>query len=142
MREGILALGIDKSGSPDLLTADEIVMHPVHSCLVVMTGCASGSGDVLPASGLMGLTRAWLAAGAGEVLATRWPTMDESHEGLGRSFYVHLLASPDGNVPEALREARLDMIARGGWRASRATGRAISLLVFGNDIGPVMTLVR
>jgi CHAT domain-containing protein len=65
----------------------------------------------------MGLTRAWLAAGAGEVLATRWPTMDESGDGLIGSFYLHLLASPDGNIPEALRKARRDMIARGGWRA-------------------------
>jgi CHAT domain-containing protein len=117
LRTGILALGIDQSGAPDLLTAREIMMHPIHSCLVVMTGCSSGSGDVLPASGLMGLTRAWLAAGAGEVLATRWPVMDESREGLVGSFYVHLLFSPDGNIPEALRQARKDMITRGGWRA-------------------------
>lgn len=113
----ILALGIDPTGEPDLLTSREIQMHPLHARLVVMSGCSSGSGEALPASGLMGLTRAWLAAGAGEVLATRWPTMDESGDGLIGSFYLHLLASQDGNIPKALREARRDMIARGGWRA-------------------------
>ncbi|HEY3836474.1 MAG TPA: CHAT domain-containing tetratricopeptide repeat protein [Bryobacteraceae bacterium] len=114
---GILALGLNPSGEPDLLTPIEIQLHPLHSRLVVMTGCSSGSGEVVAASGLMGLTRAWLAAGADEVLATRWPTMDESRDGLISSFYLHLLKSPDGNIPEALRQARRDMIARGGWRA-------------------------
>src|SRR5207245_1554959 len=32
--------------------------------LVVLSGCSSGRADTLPASGLMGLTRAWLAGGA------------------------------------------------------------------------------
>ena len=116
-QSGILALGMDRAGEPDLLTPQEILMHPLHSRLVVMTGCSSGSADSLPASGLMGLTRAWLAAGAGEVLATRWPTRDEDGDGLIGGFYLHLLASPDGNIPKALRKARQDMIARGGWRA-------------------------
>jgi CHAT domain-containing protein len=51
------------------------------------------------------------------VLATRWPTMDESGDGLIGGFYSHLLASPNGNIPEALQKARRDLIARGGWRA-------------------------
>jgi CHAT domain-containing protein len=114
---GILALGMDSSGEPDLLTTREIQMHPVHSRLVVMTGCSSASAEVLPAAGLMGLTRAWLAAGAGEVLATRLPTLDESQNGLIYSFYLYLLASPDGNIPQALQSARFHMIERGGWRA-------------------------
>jgi CHAT domain-containing protein len=116
-RTGILALRVDPAGEPDLLTAREIQLRRLHSRLVVMSGCSSGTGTVLPASGLMGLTRAWLAAGVGEVLATRWPTMDESKDGLIGSFYLHLLKSPDGNIPAALREARRDMITRGGWRA-------------------------
>jgi CHAT domain-containing protein/tetratricopeptide (TPR) repeat protein len=114
---GILALGLARSGEPDLLTPLEIQLHPLHARLVIMTGCSSGSGQTVPASGLMGLTRAWLAAGAGEVLATRWPTTDESRDGLIGSFYLHLFASPDGNIPKALQESRLDMIAQGGWRA-------------------------
>lgn len=116
-RAGILALGMGDAGEPELLTPQEILLHPIQSRLVVMTGCSSGFGDSLPASGLMGLTRAWLAAGAGEVLATRWPTRDEGQDGLIGSFYRHLLASPDGNIPQALQAARKDMIARGGWRA-------------------------
>jgi CHAT domain-containing protein len=116
-RAGILALGIDESGDPELLTPQEILLHPIHSRLVVMTGCSSASGDALPASGLMGLTRAWLAAGAGEVLATRWPVKDEDQAGLIGSFYRHLLGSRGGSIPEALQQAREDMIARGGWRA-------------------------
>ncbi len=50
-------------------------------------------------------------------MATRSATMDESRDGLISSFYLHLLASSDGNIPAALRAARTDMIHRGGWRA-------------------------
>ena len=114
---GIIALGIDRSGEPDLLTVQEIMLHPIHSRLVVMAGCSSSQGASLQASGQMGLTRAWLAAGAGEVLATRWATMDESRDGLIGSFYEYLLASPDGDIPKALQQATRDMITRGGWQA-------------------------
>jgi CHAT domain-containing protein len=114
---GILALGIDPTGEPELLTSREIELHPIHSRLVVMTGCESGSGEALPGSGLMGLTRAWLAAGAGEVLATRRASVDENGDGLIGRFYRHLLESPAGDIPQALRQARRDMIAAGGWRA-------------------------
>lgn len=116
-RAGIMALGIDGFGEPELLTPDEIMLHPIHTRLVVMTGCASGEGEALPASGLMGLTRAWLAAGAGEVLATRWTTKDEDQAGLVGRFYKYLLKSRTVSTPEALRRAREDMIAGSGWRA-------------------------
>jgi CHAT domain-containing protein len=113
----ILALGIDRSGEPDLLTQEEIVLHPIHSRLVVMTGCSSGTGQPVPVSGLMGLTHSWLAAGAGAVLATRWPTRDETANGLIGRFYTNLLTSRNGNIPDSLRLAREELLARGGWRA-------------------------
>jgi CHAT domain-containing protein len=113
----VLALGMNHAGEPDLLTSEEIMLHPVHSRLVVMTGCASGTAQSVPVSGLMGLTRAWLAAGARAVLATSSPTRDEAADGLIGRFYVHLVTSSAGNVSDSLRRAREDMIARGGWRA-------------------------
>jgi CHAT domain-containing protein len=116
-RSAVLALGMNRAGEPDLLTPEEIVLHPVHSRLVVMTGCASGTAQSVPVSGLMGLTRAWLAAGAHAVLATSSPTRDEAADGLIGRFYIHLMSSSAGNVGDSLRRAREDMIARGGWRA-------------------------
>ena len=113
----VLALGMNQAGEPDLLTSEEIMLHPVHSRLVVMTGCASGTAQSVPVSGLMGLTRAWLAAGARAVLATSSPSRDEAADGLIGRFYVHLMTSSAGNVTDSLRRAREDMIARGGWRA-------------------------
>src|SRR5262249_24718527 len=54
---------IAKSG-PQYLTTTRISTLHVPGALVVMTGCATGTGDARPGAGLLGLTRAWLMAGA------------------------------------------------------------------------------
>ena len=55
--------------------------------LVVLDGCSTGKADVLPGAGLMGMTRAWLAAGAHSVISTRWPTSDQESGGIFLSLY-------------------------------------------------------
>ena len=46
-----------------------IASRRVAGSLVVMDGCHSGQGQTLPGSGLMGLTRAWIGAGASTVVS-------------------------------------------------------------------------
>ena len=108
-RAGEIALGIDSAGIPQMVDINAILHHPVDVELVVMSGCASGDAVALPASGLMGLTRAWLGAGAGEILATRWPTLDDSGE-IFNIFYRNLRANPELGAAEALRRAQLGML--------------------------------
>jgi CHAT domain-containing protein len=84
--------------------------------LVVLSGCSSGGADALPASGLMGLTRAWLAAGARAVVASHWPTPDDRGV-LFMDFYKHFRETPDAGPAVALRRAQLDMLRAGGWRS-------------------------
>jgi CHAT domain-containing protein len=45
-----------------------------------MSGCRAGAADAIASEGLLGLSRAWLAAGASSVLATQWPMPDDSGE--------------------------------------------------------------
>ncbi|MEZ5354385.1 MAG: CHAT domain-containing tetratricopeptide repeat protein [Bryobacteraceae bacterium] len=117
-RETLLALSLGPAGAPELLSPEWVTSHPVSARIVVMNGCRSGSGDILPGEGLMGLTRAWLYAGAQTVLATYWPTLDDSGD-LMAEFYRRWGGWRESAVPpeEALQQAQMAMIAMGGWRA-------------------------
>ena len=86
----------------------------VPDALVVMTGCATGSGDARSGTGLLGLTRAWLMAGAAGVIATGWP-VEDSAGGMFSQFYRYLHA--DGPA-EALRLSQVEMIHSGTWQSS------------------------
>jgi CHAT domain-containing protein len=109
---GMIALGLNQRGEMQLLGPKEIVARPVRARLVVMNGCHSAQGKALPSAGLMGLTRAWIGAGAEAVLATQWEVPDRT----SRNFIIDLYAAL-GSSPEepagALRQAQLAAIRRG-----------------------------
>jgi CHAT domain-containing protein/tetratricopeptide (TPR) repeat protein len=114
-RAGLIVLGLNGAGEPGLLDMRDILLRPVNLHLVVMSGCASGDASAPAASGLMGLTRAWLGAGASGVLATRWPVLDDSGPFFS-SFYRHLKANPASGAADALREAQVEMIHSHSYR--------------------------
>ena len=115
-RAGLIVLGLDGSGKPEFLDMRGILLQPVKLHLVVMSGCASGDASALAGSGLMGLTRAWLGAGASEVLATRWAVLDDSGP-FFTSFYRHLKADHSDGAAEALRDAQIEMIHSNSYRS-------------------------
>ena len=78
-----------------LLGPTEIVAHPLTPGLVVMNGCHSAQGETLPGAGLMGLTRAWIAAGARAVLATAWDIPDEAGKTMMVRFYQRFRKHPE-----------------------------------------------
>ena len=112
---GLIALSLDGSGAMGLMGPTEIVAHPVKAALVVMNGCHSARGDALPATGLMGLTRAWIGAGAGAVLATRWDIPDDAGQVLMAAFYRHLRQSWGRDRSQgpafALQAAQLELLS-------------------------------
>ncbi len=119
-RGAIIALSLDSRGLPELLSPTQIARWRQQMALIVLSGCSSATAETLPAEGLMGMTRAWLAAGAHSVLASLWPTPDESGS-LFVSFYAHLASlrkEAGGNVAaEALRLAQLDMLRTSAWQS-------------------------
>jgi CHAT domain-containing protein len=116
--DAFLALSLTPANQPELVAASEIARWRIQTPLVVLSGCTSGGGAALPGTGLMGLTRAWLSAGARSVLASRWAVMDEEGS-LFSAFYRNIRLSPPGQTrpAEALRNAQLQMIRSSSWRA-------------------------
>jgi CHAT domain-containing protein len=64
----------------------------------------------------MGLTRAWLMAGARAVVATEWQTPDDIGVFFQR-FYRHLGGSAAGDPATALAEAQRETIRSRDWRS-------------------------
>jgi len=96
-----------------LLQAWEIIDGVrIDADLVTLSACESGLGKELPGEGLMGLTRAFLFAGARTVLASIWDVADESTADLMTSFYTGLRNGLTKD--EALRAAQLSFIHRAG----------------------------
>ena len=114
---GLIALSLTPRRESQLVPPFEIAEWRTGAGLVVLSGCHSGQGAVLPGTGLLGLTRAWLAAGAGAVIASNWSTPDTGGA-LFAALYRHLGARPEPGPAAALRAAQVDMIRSGGWRAN------------------------
>ncbi|HLK68707.1 MAG TPA: CHAT domain-containing tetratricopeptide repeat protein [Bryobacteraceae bacterium] len=113
---GLIALSMNDRNETELLQPMEISRWKIEVGLVVLSGCHSAAGATLPGSGLMGLTRAWLIAGAQSVVASHWDTPDQEGD-IFRAFYASLRAQPHPDPRQALRTAQLEMIRGGSWRA-------------------------
>jgi len=113
---GLIALSLSDREEPELLTPFEIAHWRIDAGLIVLSGCYSAQGAALPGTGLMGLTRAWLTAGARAVVSSRWPTPDEDGP-LFKALYRNLRTGRRADPGQALRIAQLEMIRSGGWHA-------------------------
>jgi len=131
--QAALALSLDQHGLPELLTPEIITTFRVPGSIVVLSGCASQHGAVVAGAGLIGLSRAWLLAGASAVLVSAWPTPDDSGR-FFEAFYQHLKRQNlhGGSVVEqasiALQQAQLEMKRETGYRRSPSYWAAYSLI--------------
>jgi CHAT domain-containing protein len=125
--QAFVAFSLDSTGQPELLATSDIAKLRVPGTLVVMSGCATAAGESREGAGLLGLTRAWLTAGASGAIATAWPVEDSAGD-LLPSFYRYWKTSSVGtNAAEALRRSQVDMIRAGGWRAAPSYWAAYQL---------------
>ncbi len=130
-QEAALALSL-KNGVPELLTPEAIATFRLPGTLVVLSGCSSNQGQSLPSAGLLGLSRAWLLAGAEAVIASSWPTPDDS----GRFFslfYSHLRAANTGSTMSrraalALAQTQADLRHSSGYTSSPHYWAAYSII--------------
>lgn len=130
-QEAALALSLTQNNMPELLTRESIAVYRVPGSLVVLSGCASGQGKPLPSAGLIGLSRAWLLAGASAVVVSAWPIPDDSGTFFS-AFYRHLQTVAAGSLAQraatALQEAQIDMQHGSGFRTTPSFWAAYSIL--------------
>ncbi|MBL8210162.1 MAG: CHAT domain-containing protein [Bryobacterales bacterium] len=106
------------AGAGGISLANGAVLNPLdilalrwRAELVVLSGCDTGLGPRLRGEGILGLTRAFLSAGAASVAVSLWPVHDESTAGIMAAFYRAL---QDGSPSrDALRQAKLHLIDSG-----------------------------
>jgi CHAT domain-containing protein len=97
------------AGEDGYLHTLEILSLPMDVGLVVASACESARGRVSRGEGVVGLSRAFIAAGAGGVVASLWAVSDESTAEFMSDFYEKMLGK-NKTACESLKYARLEMI--------------------------------
>jgi CHAT domain-containing protein len=107
---GIVLSLIGNKNQDGFLRTDEIFNLRLGSPLVMLSACETGLGKEKRGEGVMGLTRAFMYAGAPTVGVSLWSVADKSTADLMTDFYRRLFAAGDPSPSSALREAQLSMI--------------------------------
>jgi CHAT domain-containing protein len=108
---GLVLTREDSSSTEDgILHLGEIYNLNLNADLVVLSACETGLGQVAKGEGIIGLTRGFLYAGASNLLVSLWQVSDVTTADLMVDFYDKMLGGM--SKPEALREAKLQMIHR------------------------------
>jgi CHAT domain-containing protein len=128
--QAAIALSLTSEVIPELLTPEAIATLRVPGSIVVLSGCSSQRGEVLPSAGLMGLGRAWLLAGASAVIVSAWATPDDSGTFFS-SFYNKFNSISSGSLAEraaaALKSAQVEMEHGTGYRSTPSFWAAYSI---------------
>jgi CHAT domain-containing protein len=91
-----------------ILFASEIYGLELNTDLVTLSACETGLGRYAQGEGIVGLTRAFLYAGADNLLVSQWQVDDRSTSKLMIDFYQEMF---DGATKtHALRKAKLNLI--------------------------------
>lgn len=107
------------------LTAKEIINLKLNAELVVLSACDTGQGK-LTGDGVIGLSRAFIAAGTPSVIVSLWTVGDQSTSYLMQQFYQNRKHSKDN--AQALRQAMLTTMKKypepSQWAAFTLIGEA------------------
>jgi CHAT domain-containing protein len=90
--------------------AGDIRNMVVNAELVVLSACETRFGRTLPGEGLQGMSYAFLAAGANNVIGSLWKVSDGATSELMSEFYARLFAGK--NAAEALQLAQASIMRR------------------------------
>ena len=108
---GVVLSLIGNKNQDGFLRTDEVFNLRLGSPLVMLSACETGLGKEKRGEGVMGLTRAFMYAGAPTVGVSLWSVADKSTADLMTDFYRRLLTAGGPSTSGALREAQLSMIS-------------------------------
>lgn len=113
---GLVLSLVGNKNDDGFLRTDEVFNLRLGSPLVILSACETGLGKQKRGEGVMGLTRAFMYAGAPTVGVSLWSVADKSTADLMTDFYKRLLApgasaSSVVTPSSAMRGAQLAMIA-------------------------------
>jgi CHAT domain-containing protein len=110
---GLLLGRTNRSAAADsgMLQVYEILSLKMNADLVVLSGCQTGLGKRLEGEGLVGLTQAFLYAGARALVVSLWNIHDRSTAELMIHFYQRMREGV--KPPDALRAAQVALIQEG-----------------------------
>jgi CHAT domain-containing protein/tetratricopeptide (TPR) repeat protein len=105
------AIILSNAGTADdsfKLYARDIIQHPIHARLVTISACYGSGTRSYAGEGLVGLSWAFLRAGAHNVIGALWEVSDDSTPRLMSALYQGL---DDGLTPSAaLRQAKITLL--------------------------------
>ncbi len=107
---GVVLSLIGNKSADGFLRTDEVFNLRLGSPLVMLSACETGLGKEKRGEGVMGLSRAFIYAGAPTVGVSLWSVADKSTADLMTDFYKRLFAAADVSPAAALRDAQLAMI--------------------------------
>ncbi|MBI1796973.1 MAG: CHAT domain-containing protein [Candidatus Eisenbacteria bacterium] len=105
-----------QGSAPGFVSVGDILGLKLRASLVTLSACETGLGRLEDGEGVIGLTRAFLAAGSRSVMVSLWKVNDRSTALLMERFYRGLLA---GGAPgaTALAEAKRALLANAETRS-------------------------
>jgi CHAT domain-containing protein len=105
---GPSASGSTAAGDSFKLYAREVIQHPIDARLVTISACNGSGTRTYAGEGLVGLSWAFLRAGAHSAIGGLWEVSDESTPRLMDALYKGLEAGQ--SPPSALRQAKLNLL--------------------------------
>jgi CHAT domain-containing protein/tetratricopeptide (TPR) repeat protein len=107
---GVVLSLVGNKSNDGFLRTDEIFNLKLGSPLVMLSACETGLGKEKRGEGVIGLTRAFMYAGAPTVGVSLWSVADKSTADLMTDFYKRLLGATPQTPGAAMRDAQLAMI--------------------------------
>jgi CHAT domain-containing protein len=117
---GMVLSLVDEQGKPQngFVRLYDIYNMNLNADLVVLSACQTALGKEIKGEGLIGLTRAFMYAGAPRVVASLWQVDDRATAEVMARFYKGMLGS-ELRPAEALRAAQISMWKEKRWQAPR-----------------------
>lgn len=96
-----------------VLYSNDVYGMKLKCDLLILSACETGLGKIMKGEGIIGLSRAFLYAGASNLIVSLWKVSDNSTSQMMMEFYRQMLSSDNAslNYAELLRKAKLSLLA-------------------------------